>query len=191
MMETFKCESINELAKAFEECGPNALFRGQTKEYLNTDLTPSIVTSFSRHGCIPERMLKWTHYSKALLESFVKNFEQTSDLAIDQAILQHYGWRSFFIDATSSPAVASWFAANRYNSQQAIELSEDCDELPLYKIRDYAKYEPHPGKGVVYAISRKSLRRNSINAVDLVEIPQCQNSCRSDRSEKMGAITGV
>lgn len=177
-MKTFRCGTVEELVKAFDECGPDTLFRGQTKEYLTPQLLPSIVTSFSRHGCIPERMLKWSHYSKVMLGIFVKNFDQSSDLAIDQAILQHYGWRSFFVDATSNPAVAAWFAANSYSSQQTIELCEDCDEMPLFKVRDYASYAPHTGNGVVYAISRKALRAKSINAVDLVEITTVKGTPR-------------
>lgn len=169
-MKNLHCETLGELDEAIGSISPDALFRGQTREYLDVDGKPSITTSFSRHGCIPSRMIKWFHYSRLILSSFVKDFDPRSDAAIDQAILQHYGWRSFFVDATADPAVAAWFAANRYYSKDQIELCEDCWEDPICKVRTYAGYEPSSGTGCIYAISRKALRSLSINAVDLVEI---------------------
>lgn len=177
-MKHFHCETLEQLNEAIGSISPDAVFRGQTKEYFNTDGNPSIVTSFSRHGCIPSRMLKWYHYSRLILSSFVKNFDSRSDAAIDQAILQHYGWRSFFVDATTSPAVAAWFAANKYGSRQAVELCEDCWEDPVLKVRTYAKYESSIGDGCIYAISRKVLRALNINAVDLVEITTASGTPR-------------
>lgn len=169
-MKHLHCNTLAALDQAIDSISPDALFRGQTDEYLSKDGTPSITTSFSRHGCIPSRMMKWFHYSRQILSSFVKDFDPRSDLAIDQAILQHYGWRSFFVDATANPAVAAWFAANKYYSNQKAELCEDCWEDPVFKIRTYAGYEPASGIGFIYAISRKVLRSLNINAVDLVEI---------------------
>ncbi|MFT9222376.1 hypothetical protein [Gluconobacter oxydans] len=99
-METVDCQTVEELGAFFDGLAPGALFRGQTKEYLRTDGGPNIRTSFDRHGCIPSRMLKWWHYSRAILSTYVKGFDGLTDLATDQAILQHYGWRSFFLDAT-------------------------------------------------------------------------------------------
>ena len=177
-MKHFHCDTPEQVRKAINGISPDALYRGQTKEYLNPDGTPNIVTSFSRQGCIPDRMLKWYHYARTLLATFVKDFDPRSDMAIDQAILQHYGWRSFFVDATSNPVVAAWFACNRYEGSRHVELCEDCWEDPVLKIREYAQYHPSQSVGCIYAISRKALRSRNINAVDLVEITTVKGTPR-------------
>jgi hypothetical protein len=115
-------------------------------------------------------MLKWWHYSRAILSTYVKGFDGLPDLATDQAILQHYGWRSFFLDATADFAVACWFAANRYHREPCGELVEDCFEEPLFVTRERAWYEPAEERGCVYVLSRKALRAHDLQSVDLVEI---------------------
>jgi hypothetical protein len=119
-MQTIDCENLADLRRALDGLAPGALFRGQTREYQRSDGGPDIRTSFDRHGCIPNRMLKWWHYSRAILATYVKEFDGLTDLATDQAILQHYGWRSFFLDATADPAVACWFAATAMASSNAV-----------------------------------------------------------------------
>lgn len=169
-MKTLGFESADELAAYFEGLGHTALYRGQTKEYLGTDQLPKLSTSFSRKGCNPPQMLKWSYYAKSLLRAFAKGFDGESDLATTQAILQHYGWRSFFLDASSNPAVASWFAAHSFASKQVMNLAEDCWEEPAWLIHEEAWYTPFEGDPVVYVISKKALRAKNIQAVDLMEI---------------------
>lgn len=72
------------------------------------------------------------------LSTYVKGFDGLTDLATDQAILQHYGWRSFFLDATADASVACWFAANSYRTESCGELIEDCFEDPLFVVRQRA-----------------------------------------------------
>ncbi len=115
-------------------------------------------------------MLKWWHYSRTILARHVKAFDGFSDLATDQAILQHYGWRSFFLDATSDPIVACWFAGHQYSSQRRCDLIEDCFEYPVFVLREQAQYTAAEEKGCVYVLSRKALRAHDLQAVDLVEI---------------------
>lgn len=169
-MRTISCQSSADLRAFLETLGPDALFRGQTREYLTTAGVPDIRTSFDRHGCVPSRMQKWWHYSRAILAAYVKGFDDQTDLATDQAILQHYGWRSFFIDATSDPAVACWFAGHSFKSNRIGGLIEDCLELPVIIQREEAWYEPANEMGCVYVFSRKALRAQDLQAVDLVEI---------------------
>ena len=169
-METVECQTPEALRQFFEGLAPGVLFRGQTREYVRADGGPDIRTSFNRHGCIPSRMLKWWHYSRAILATYVKSFDGLTDLATDQAILQHYGWRSFFLDATTDPSVASWFAGNSYQSPPSGEMIEDCFEDPLFVVRQKAWYEPADDRGCVYVLSRKTLRARDLQTVDLVEI---------------------
>ncbi len=169
-MRTFGCGTADEIADAIAEIGPGALFRGQSREYFDDQARPHLSTSFNRQGCVPPLMLKWSHVAQAILTAFVKGYVGDSDLAVDQAILQHYGWRSFFLDASSNPAVAAWFAGHRYHTEPCGELIEDAFELPLMIRRERASYGAGEGDSVLYALSRQELRARNIQAVDLVEI---------------------
>lgn len=191
-MDTIDCEDVEALDAALVGLAPGSLFRGQTREYLRADGGPDLRTSFARHGCQPARMLKWWHYSRTILAAFVKAFDGLTDLAVDQAILQHYGWRSFFLDATSDPAVACWFAANRYHIELCGELIEDCWEDPVHVRRERAWYAPVEGQACLYVISRKALRAHDLHAVDLLEITtiEGQHRCAAQSAFMVGPLQG-
>lgn len=191
-METVDCQTLEELGAFFDGLAPGVLFRGQTREYLRTDGGPDIRTSFDRHGCIPSRMLKWWHYSRAILSTYVKGFDGLTDLATDQAILQHYGWRSFFLDATADASVACWFAANSYRTEPCGEMIEDCSEDPLFVVRQRAWYEPADDRGCVYVLSRKALRARDLQTVDLVEITTAagRHRCLAQSAFMVGPLNG-
>ena len=73
-------------------------------------------------------MFKWTHYSKALIRAFGGGDYHNLSFDMSQAILQHYGWRSFFIDSSKSSHIACWFAANQYNETNKISMCENYEE---------------------------------------------------------------
>lgn len=60
-----KPKNLSELESCFNRFSTGYLFRGQVKHFTNDDGEINIPTSFSRHGCIPHVMLKWSHYSRA------------------------------------------------------------------------------------------------------------------------------
>lgn len=169
-METVHCQSVEALEAAIELAGPDALFRGQTKHFERGDGSPSLTTTFSRSGCIPDLMIKWQHYACKILKRYVQGRTDISDLATDQAVLQHYGWRSFFLDATGDAKVAAWFASNQYRSSKVTNLVEDCFENPVLLISEMASFVRAKGVGHLYVLSRKMIRRSSIEAVHLSEI---------------------
>ncbi len=169
-MKTLGFQTADEIAECFKSAGNGVLFRGQTKEYFGNDGRSHLSTSFSRKGCVPPLMLKCSHYGRAIIRSFVKNFDEQDDLATDQAILQHYGWRSFFIDATSNPAVACWFAGFASESKRVINLAEDCFEGPVRLVHESATYSEAPETGIIYVLSKKALRSKELQAVDLAKI---------------------
>ncbi|MFC5389881.1 FRG domain-containing protein [Brevundimonas bullata] len=191
-MRTIECEDLETLVTALAELPPGALLRGQKREYLRRDGGPDLRSSIDRHGCQPNRMLKWWHYSRSILSAYVKAFDGRTDLAVDQAILQHYGWRSFFLDATTDPAVACWFAANSYRTEACGELIEDCWRDPFFVRRTRALYEPAEGEGCLYVIDRKALRAKGINAVDLVEIAteEGRHRCSAQSAFMIGPLSG-
>ena len=179
MIRTVECETIDALAAFFAELPPSSLFRGQTREYFRRNGGPDLRTTFARLGCVPDRMLKWWHYSRTILARHVKAFDPANDLATDQAILQHYGWRSFFLDATADPMVACWFASHGFGSQRSIDMIEDCFEDPVFIVRERAQYtQATTNTGCVYVIGRKALRAHGLQAVDLVEITTAEGRPR-------------
>lgn len=131
-MEKRHCETLEELRMAIEAYGPGVLYRGQAQHYPDSNSIPSLSTTFQRQGCVPDLMIKWTYYAKRALQHLVRGWKKTGDTATNQAILQHYGFRSFFLDASGDPRVAAWFASNRFESKIAVNLVEDCFEDPVW-----------------------------------------------------------
>ena len=82
------------------DAGDNFLYRGQTKHYGGLN-SPAIMTSFDRHGCIPPKMMKWSYYAHGALKYALGHAVDSMEFV--QAVLQHYGWRSFYLDLTSRP----------------------------------------------------------------------------------------
>ena len=110
-MENLLITTIEELRVVEQRFASGFLFRGQVKHYFDETGAPSFPTSFERKGCVPPLMQKWLYFARALLRAVSEDkYEDISDEFV-QAILQHYGWRSFYIDLTKSLAVACWFAA--------------------------------------------------------------------------------
>jgi len=126
------------------------LFRGQT-EHFGTAEQPSATTSFGRHGCMPPEMLRWSRYADEVIGAFTGQY---SNFALNQAILQHYGFRSFYLDCSDNPAVSAWFAGNRYADKLSVELCEDCDERPLFLRKKMARYDSVEGVGHLYVLDR-------------------------------------
>ncbi|MBD9437341.1 hypothetical protein IB223_14655 [Pseudoxanthomonas sp. PXM03] len=169
-MKIIHCDTAEQLKLAIASFGSDALFRGQVAHYQRADGSLSLPTSFQRHGCIPPLMLKWTHYAKKALERHVDGWSDAGDPATDQAILQHYGWRSFFVDATGDSRVAAWFASQEFVSHRSAEMVEDCFENPVYLRCDQASYKESSDSGHIYVISRRKLRAAGLEAIHLSEI---------------------
>ncbi|PHN25980.1 FRG domain-containing protein [Pseudomonas sp. ICMP 460] len=182
-MEKLHCETLEELSVAIERYGPGVLYRGQTKHYLGSDGLPSLTTSFQRQGCVPDLMIKWTYYAKKALRHLVHGWQDSDDTATNQAILQHYGFRSFFLDASGDPRVAAWFASHRFESKIGVNLVEDCFEDPVWLRTLNAWFVPTEDVGHLYLISQKSLRRSGIQAVHLSEIATGEGAPRYVRQD--------
>lgn len=128
-------------------------------------------------------MLKWSHYARRALSKHVVGWRDSEDLAIDQAILQHYGWRSFFLGATGDSRVAAWFASHKCQSKLRLEIVEDCFEEPVVLRMKCACFTECAEVGNIYVISRKSLSAAGINAVHLSEIATRQGCPRYVRQD--------
>lgn len=182
-METRHCDSLGELKAAIEQYGPGVIYRGQTQHYPGSGDTPSLSTSFQRQGCAPDLMIKWSYYAKRALQHLVRGWKDTDDIATNQAILQHYGFRSFFLDASGDPRVAAWFAGNSFESKISINLVEDCFEYPVLLRTLDAWFVPTERMGHVYVICQKALRQSGIQAVHLSEIATHEGAPRYVRQD--------
>ncbi len=153
-MKSITVKTQKELQEVLANEDQDALFRGQTMHF-QLHGAPSFKTSFERQGCIPEEMLKWTHFAFGVLNRYFEGFDASQDFS--QAVLQHYGWRSFYLDATSKPSVAAWFASNSYKSSVEVHIVEDHEERPALIKKLFAHYEPHKGNGHLYVFDKQAL----------------------------------
>jgi len=169
-MDKWRCDTTEELDSTLNRYGPGVLYRGQIQHYPGIGDRPSLSTSFQRSGCEPDLMIKWTYYAKRALQHLVRGWEESGDVATNQAILQHYGFRSFFLDASGNPMVAAWFASHKFESQIAVNMVEDCFEDPVWLRTVNARFVPAENTGHLYLISQKALRKYGLQAVHLSEI---------------------
>lgn len=164
-MKNIKVSTLNELEALIDEFGQDVLFRGQLTHYGEPG-EPSIIASFDRQDCIPTETIKWSRYASKVLEVLIG--EHVNDIGYVQALLQHYGWRSFYIDCSSSPAVSAWFASHKYTESPSIDMCEDCDENFLWERKKYVSYVYEEGEGHLYVID-KSIA-NEVGLIDLATL---------------------
>ena len=116
-------------------------------------------------------MQKWSHYcDETMLALFGPDSQRPLTFDESNALLQHYGWRSFFIDASKDISVAAWFASHHYQSRKNIVVTEDCYEQGVFCVTNIATYTESDSHGYLYVISRKSLESSSIEIHDLFKL---------------------
>lgn len=179
-METIRVNSLEELKIVAETYSENMLFRGQTSHY-DKDGFPSISTSFDRQGCIPSEMGKWCRFSEGALQYWLGHPSETFELS--QAILQHYGWRSFYVDLTSSFSVASWFGGHVYAQKARIDMCEDCFESPVWLRKISASYSVGSLIGNIYIFSKQKLQE----AAGLISLEELEVEAQRPRFHAQNA----
>lgn len=161
-MKQLKAGNLYELQELLVGFDKGVLFRGQTQHYGGPDY-PSVISSFDRAVCIPSETVKWMCYASKVLEGLIGN--HVNDFSFVQALLQQYGWRSFFVDCSSSAAVSAWFASHKYSESHGIDMCEDCDENFLWKRKKFAQYDFEEGDGHLYVIDKSFAEQ--IGLIDL------------------------
>ncbi len=166
-MKEITVTSLEHLQEIFSSYNEGYLYRGQNNHYVK-DGRVSISTSFSRQGCVPPSMLKWSHYARSVIRAFggPSNYHDV-ELEFSQAVLQHYGWRSFYVDLTKSSHVACWFASNIYKEQRCIHTCEDLDERCVWLVLKEADFSPKDGTAHIYIIDTLVLQSMNIKIHDL------------------------
>ena len=168
-MHQLTATTLEELKAHLTPYGVGYLFRGQTNNYPDATGLPILNSSFVRRGCVPPLMLKWIFYVRELLRR--GGYDTSSEHADDvvQGLLQHYGWRSFFVDLGSSQTVASWFASHSFSSKQSLDLCENPDEDPVMLLCQKATYTPVEGTGNLFVLSKAGLVAENHNVISLVD----------------------
>jgi hypothetical protein len=188
-MEKHVIRTVEELKVLLAKFGTDALFRGQVRHY-GTDAAPKMNTSFSRNGCIPPIMLRWSHYAGFTLAALLGRHHREVTLEFTQAVLQHYGWRSFYLDGSSEPAVSAWFAAHTFSSKRSIELCEDCFEDAVFLVKMMASYTFEEGICYLYVLSKDSIKQSGVGLVDLssIEVKDCRPRFHAQQAWLIGPL---
>ena len=168
-MKILTVSSTAELERTLNDFTDDALFRGQTEHYGRL-ISPEMTTSFDRNGCIPSEMGRWSHYAAFSLAALLGRDPSTDGIEFSQAILQHYGWRSFYLDASTDPAVSAWFAGHEFKNKIIVDMREDCFEDPVWLRRKMAEYVKHDKEGHLYVLSKAKLAEAGIGYLNLSEI---------------------
>ncbi|MBS0900129.1 FRG domain-containing protein [Pantoea dispersa] len=164
-MEHYKLNSLDELKGILAQFEEGFLFRGQL-DHFGEPNNPSIIASFDRQVCVPSETIKWMQYAGKVIDGVIG--KHVNDHCYVQAILQHYGWRSFFVDCSSSPAVSAWFASHKFTEKLGIDMCEDCGENFLWERKKFAHYNYEVGDGHLYVID-KSIGKK-VGLVDLASL---------------------
>jgi hypothetical protein len=168
-VQSLHANDVAQLKQHLASFGSEFLFRGQTNAYAASDGLPSLNSSFIRKGCVPPLMLKWIFYTNELLRRGGVDVEQPQAAHLTQGLLQHYGWRSFFVDLTASPAVAAWFASHSFASKRGWQLCENSFEEPVMLGVQSAHYTDYDGVGSLYVLSKEQLKASGHELVSLVD----------------------
>lgn len=162
-MKIIYAETLEEIKVAIEQFERAAVYRGQTNHYGEIG-SPSATTSFDRNGCVPSEMAKWIRYSESVLRHYFGEEQSTQEFC--QAVLQHYGWHSFYLDASSSAAVSAWFASHCFERKLKFTISADHNEDPVFLKSLHAEYKRKEGSGHLYVLDREKIEKH-IGLIDL------------------------
>jgi|GEM_PF-2971603 len=125
------------------------VFRGQCENY------GTVVTSMAREGCHYTKTFRWNILSSKIANKYILGKKETRDRfsgpsSLTAAILQHYGYRMFFLDVTSDINVAIYFASNSFN-MNPIFYKAIIDNHELSKAVKCARYDASKNEyGYIY-----------------------------------------
>lgn len=126
---------ISEIVEAHSD--KMIVFRGQVTDY---PLTASIFrgeSSLPAPGCDPFLTASWSNYCRRLLANLSETIIDAPSACL--ALMQHYGYRSFFVDVTEDPEIALWFALNKF-VKKVVPIFVDSLNLRSAKVM-WARYE--------------------------------------------------
>lgn len=115
------------------------VYRGQTRDrpFLPSIKRPAQDENYAK--ALPYISAVWDKViSEMLTKAGLSRFASRQDyVSAGMAMLQHYGFRTWFIDVSLDPLVSLWFAVNRYFEESVILQATSC-YLPDGTISPYA-----------------------------------------------------
>jgi hypothetical protein len=155
------------------------LFRGQTSDRT---IVPSIFrgkteASDKFPGCIPSLTANWS----VLAEKIMREFREGDSAWIEtQAVMQHYGYRSTFVDVTSSLDIALWFALHKFTSYKAPVFINNKLRSAVFQCSSYV----NSNKGYIYFL--KLPDESDQQYIDLTQV--MPSTAGRIHSQKAGGI---
>jgi hypothetical protein len=168
-MNRVKVFSVTEfqatLSKINSACKDSMLvYRGQTKD---RPMIPSARRQ-PKDEALAKAMPILNHVWESFVDSMLNELQKAAlgkmhnRVAAGMALLQHYGFRSWFVDVSHKPQVALWFALHEFIPSAALVKSTDCyrgsSESPFLLDHAFAqvktaRYErTRTGSGFVYVL---------------------------------------
>lgn len=160
--QKYKAQDEKELLKLLRELSPTdptvkILYRGQTTERPLIASAHRAIEDQNMRQAIPVLQATWEQMA---IEWLGDKVESLHIPLLGMAILQHYGFRSWFIDVTAEPATAIWFATHKYVSEQiAIQINDEPGTSRAKHIAGHAfasvaaaRYVPTSDPGFLYVL---------------------------------------
>ena len=170
----------SKLEKIMLKYEPHRLvFRGQVED------RPLMPTMFRGRGdipspgCIPSLTANWNVCATRLISRFKK--KEPTNVEV-QAVMQHYGYRSFFVDVTSDPEVALWFALHKFESGRT---PLHVDRRLRSAVYQWSRYETRPS-GYLYVIMLPPEHASDNRHLNLTEVMPTE--AQRVHSQRAGAI---
>jgi hypothetical protein len=161
------------------------VYRGQDQNY------PSLLPSGRRRKIA--RADIWSHYVRRIITS-LEGSSRAGDVVYEselgmlwlEALAQHYGAGSNYLDVTHDLGIATWFAFHR-SEMATIEIPvgpEGAPEHDLVMRTTWCRLSPHVGPAYVYAFDLKPWTAENIpESGELVDLAQAPPTFHSPRIE--------
>ncbi len=177
-------EQLKEVISKYSD-NENYVFRGQNRNYSTEEYQSSFLTSFDRERCIPIKRATWIYSCHNALKAIIdpKTLPKLDNVKYSvfiEALLQHYGWKSRYIDLTKDLKVSFFFAAMKYLSDEVIHGYEDCFEMPVFEKVIEAHYDKSDEEyGYIYIFNKQKICLNKDEAfIDLTKEMNFYNEIR-------------
>lgn len=155
--------SMGELYYVLEGLGPpmpetKRVFRGQTRQYLRTTGHPSLLPAASRPGFNRTLDPGWTFTASVLASALqLPQGGGSNDTFVwVPALLQHYGFGSYYLDVSADPLVALWFSLHRDGESGNPEISGHATLRPdSFSVVDSLAERARCDTGALRVLSRR------------------------------------
>lgn len=190
MSSEFKVHSYTELQQRIAALPPPKeglvrVYRGQSHNY---PLQPS-----GRRRKLPRAEI-WSHYLRRLVMAIERSGPHDDDLNREfqiwmiwlQALAQHYGAGSNYLDVSHDLGVAVWFAFHKTKSAklETIVGPPNIEGQDSTEKTEWLRFVPHEGPGYVYVLDLKPWNGEGIpQAGEIVDLKQAPEIFHSKRIE--------